>query len=166
MRHMLYFAYGSNLSSRRLRARVPSACFIDVATLGSHALCFHKAGRDGSAKCDALFTGDPADRVIGVVFRIASAHRPALDRAEGLGTGYESKVVPLLTAAGERIEAFTYYATAIEQGLQPYAWYLEHVLRGCREHALPEEYVARIAGVDAIEDPDPDRARSELSIHR
>ena len=50
---MLYFAYGSNLSSARMAARVPSARVVARAQLPGHALRFHKVGRDGSAKCDA-----------------------------------------------------------------------------------------------------------------
>ncbi len=53
---MLYFSYGSNMSSRRLLSRVPSARFITSASLPGHALHFHKKGLDGSAKCDAYET--------------------------------------------------------------------------------------------------------------
>ena len=72
-----YFAYGSNLSTPRLRGRVPSACKLGVATLAAHRLVFHKLGRDGSAKCDALYTGRQEDIVRGVVFEM-----PLRDRAK------------------------------------------------------------------------------------
>ena len=79
---MIYFAYGSNMSLRRLRRRVPAAEVIGTAALAGHTLRFHKAGRDGSAKCDAFFTGSRRDTIHGVVFRIDAAGKRALDRVE------------------------------------------------------------------------------------
>ena len=38
---LLYFAYGSNLSTPRLRARVPSARKLESAVLTHHRLVFH-----------------------------------------------------------------------------------------------------------------------------
>ena len=163
---MLYFAYGSNMSLRRIRCRVPSAQRVATATLVAHRLAFHKVGRDGSAKCDIAPGRDETDRVHGVVYHMDPQHRPALDRAEGLGSGYEVKTVELLADDRTRVSAFTYYATHTDIALRPYAWYLQHVLQGARENRLPDHYVALIAAIEAIDDPDGARARTELAIHR
>ncbi len=162
---MNYFAYGSNLSLARLSERAPSARRIATCFLPGHALRFHKAGRDGSGKCDAYATGDPGDVVFGALFDICPGHKPALDAAEGLGAGYEEKVVVLVGAGGERVEAVTYYATAIDASLRPYCWYRNHVLVGARESRLPAAYVARIEQVDTWRDPDPLREARQLAIH-
>lgn len=162
---MNYFAYGSNMSLARLRERAPSARRIATCLLGGHALRFHKAGRDGSGKCDAYATGDPGDAVMGALFAICAGHKPALDAAEGLGAGYEEKVVLLQDALGNRTEAVTYYATAIDESLRPYYWYKNHVLIGARESALPPSYIARIDRVDTWRDPDPLREARQLAIH-
>lgn len=97
---MLCFSYGSNMSQRRVQAWVPSAWFVAVAELPAHRLCFHKSAGDGSAKYDAEETGNPDDRVIGVVYEIADAEKPDLDRHEALGFGYEEKQVELSTGSG------------------------------------------------------------------
>ncbi len=162
----LYFAYGSNMSLPRLRARVPSARAARRVVLTGHRLAFHKIGRDGSGKCDIAAAARPSDRVHGVLYRIAPDHRAALDAAEGLGRGYATKTVVLTTPAGGQRTAFTYYATAIDDALAPYSWYLQHVLRGAREHALPAAYIAAIAAVAAVADPDRRRSRPELAIYR
>ena len=162
----LYFAYGSNLSVARLRARTPSARVLHRAALPGHALRFHKAGRDGSAKCDAFHTGHPAHCVQGVVFEIARAEKPVLDRHEGLGNGYEEKWVTLQAAGAGPLRALLYYATHIDPHLRPYHWYKAHVLYGAREHGLPPEYVAAVAGVPSVPDPDPARHARELAIYR
>lgn len=163
---MLYFAYGSNMSVRRLQQRVPSARVLHVATLRGHRLVFHKAGRDGSAKCDAELTARDSDAVRGVIYRMDLRHKVLLDKAEGLGRGYEQKTVALRLIDGTESKAITYYATHIEATLRPYAWYVEHVLRGAQEHYLPAEYLAAITAVPTVDDTDPRRHACELAIYR
>lgn len=162
---MLCFSYGSNMSSARLRARVPSARFVAVATLPAHRLQFHKVSLDGSAKCDAEETGSRADQVIGVVYDIAADDKPLLDGHEGLGAGYDLKEVAVVAPQGA-LSAFLYFATRVDPDLKPYSWYKEHVLIGAREHALPSGYIAQIEAVQALMDPIKSRHERELAIYR
>jgi gamma-glutamylcyclotransferase len=162
---LLYFAYGSNMSLPRLGARVASLRKLGVARLAGHRLCFHKVGRDGSAKCDVSASDDPQDRVLGVLFEIAAAERAALDRCEGLGQGYQIKTVTVTLAGGHQADAFTYYATRIDAGLRPFRWYKAHVLHGALEHGLPEDYVQAIRLVSAMDDPDPARHQRETALY-
>ena len=164
-RAVRYFAYGSNLSLARLRARTPSACRLGCYALAAHALRFHKIGRDGSGKCDALFTGDPRDTVPGAVFEIDVAEKWRLDEAEGLGNGYEEKWVQVVSAAGETLQAVTYYATRLDANLKPYSWYMQHVLCGARESGLPAAHARWLQAVASIEDPDRGRDNRERAIY-
>jgi hypothetical protein len=119
---MKYFAYGSNMSLLRLRARVPSAERIGMFTLVEHSLRFHKWSRkDKSAKCDALFTGNPEDVVIGALFEIPHTEKGPLDRAEGLGFGYDEKRVTVTDALGNSLDAFTYCAKSTDPSLLPHS---------------------------------------------
>ncbi len=161
-----YFAFGSNLSSPRLLQRLPAAQVHCVATLAGHRLRWHKKGRDLSGKCAIDPTDDHADQVYGVIYHMTLDERHALDRIEGHGIGYQRRQVEVLTLAGDRIEAFTYYATDIDHARQPYHWYKEHVLRGALEHGFPEHYVASIRTTISIDDHDPDRHVNELAIYR
>jgi gamma-glutamylcyclotransferase len=88
---MKYFAYGSNMSTPRLRERVPSCQFTTNAKLLRYQLRFHKRSKDESSKCNAFHTGEDTDIVWGVIFNILAAEKKALDRAEGLGSGYDEK---------------------------------------------------------------------------
>jgi hypothetical protein len=162
---MRYFAYGSNMSLRRLRVRVPSACVVSVATLRAHELRFHKRGRDGSAKCDIYSTGEASHRVIGVLYTIDPCERHALDLAEGLGAGYDEKEVSVTAEAGEMVIAFTYQATDLAPELKPYHWYKQHVYLGALENRLPPDYLAMIAATEAIEDADRERRDREQGIY-
>lgn len=165
MNTLLYFAYGSNLSTPRLLARVSSARIVTRAQLVRHTLEFHKQGRDGSAKCDAYATERAEDVVHGAVFRLPTADKAILDVHEGLGNGYEQKWVTLLTPNGTTLEALTYYASVIDPALRPFDWYRQHVLFGAREQGLPAEYIAGIEAVAAITDPNPARRARELAVY-
>jgi len=163
---ILYFAYGSNMSSRRLYARLPEACWLGTAGLAGHLLRFHKVGqRDGSGKCDAAPTGDVRNRVLGVVYALSATDLDRLDRIEGRGAGYERRTVVVRARSGESLEAQTYIATHTDPALEPLDWYRFHVLSGAREAALPEDYIAAIQAMSVKVDPDPERCARELAIY-
>ncbi len=162
---MLYFSYGSNMSLPRLRARAPSAQSVAIASLPGHVLRFHKVGNDGTGKCDALFTGDQSDYVLGVVFDIAVIDKSRLDQTEGLGYGYAEKQIEVLTDEGRKPVTRMYVAIRIDASLKPYLWYRMHVLAGCREHNFPDEYVRAIEAVKTIPDIDTARCERELGVY-
>jgi len=162
---MLYFAYGSNMSTPRLAARLDFVKYVGVAVLDGHRLVFHKAGMDGSAKCDAFRTDAPADAVIGVVFRIDVHEKPVLDSIEGLGSGYAQKQVRVTTRQGGQLDVFLYLATHIDRTFRPYEWYKRHVLHGAREHGLPADYICCIEETESMADPDAGRHAAEMLIY-
>lgn len=165
MSKIFYFAYGSNMSTLRIKRRIGSATVLSTGHLSEHALRFHKRSVDGSAKCNIEHTKLLDDKVYGVIFEIHKSEKAILDRYEGLGNGYEEKRVSTYLPDGRIIAATTYYATHIDASLQPYHWYKEHVLRGAREHALPDEHIAAIESIGSIADPNQSNHAAELSIY-
>jgi hypothetical protein len=166
--HDVYFAYGSNMATARLRARMPSAEPIGVAALPGHVLRFHKRSKDGSGKCDAFETGGDEDVVFGVLFKFDPAERPALDQAEAAGKGYDPVTVTVINKKGNRRKVLTYRASPehIDDRLKPYGWYMDHVLAGAAEHGLPETYVeTRFHNVEAVEDLNRERDAKERQLH-
>jgi cation transport regulator ChaC len=161
---VVYFAYGSNMSTARLRERMPSCKPLGIATLPGHVLRFHKrSSTDKSGKCNA-FASDNDNSVIGVLFSFDPAERPKLDKAEGVGRGYEHAMVTVINEKGRRQKVLTYLATPkyIDDSLKPYGWYKDFVLAGGREHGLPAEYIAEyIQSVEAIEDPNKTRDKKQ-----
>lgn len=85
---MLIFSYGSNMNLNRLAKRVPSAVKVSNAFLPEHKLLCNKISKDGSAKANIFKTYIAAELVWGVLFTIDSKEKPLLDKAEGLGMGY------------------------------------------------------------------------------
>jgi hypothetical protein len=108
----LYFAYGSNMFTGRLKARnrAPSATALGTAFADGYRLTFDKVSTDGSGKCDIEATGNPTDRVYGVLYRIAFADVSGLDEAEGLGKGYRKGEIPIRTTEGI-LTVVAYFAT-------------------------------------------------------
>jgi hypothetical protein len=155
---MKYFAFGSNMLLARLSRRVPSAKVISIGTLTGHKLMWHKESSDGSGKCDALQTDNDSDVLYGVLFDMAEHDKSSLDAAEGLGYGYDEKIVSVFAKTEkEMIEAVTYYATSIKDGYPPYHWYKSFVLEGAIENNLPDDYVEMIREVESIEDKNETR---------
>lgn len=162
-RRELYFAYGSNMSPPRLRARLPSVQGYGAARLDGHALAFHKSGTDGSGKCDIPECA--RSTVFGVVYEIARDDLAVLDRIEGVGVGYEREMIQI-RCAGERLTAHTYKATRIDPDLRPFSWYRQHVLAGALAAGLSDAYVSAIRGVETVRDHDLQREKRELAIYR
>ena len=160
-----YFAYGSNMSLRRIQARVPEAQPLGSGILSGHELRFHKRGRDGSGKCDAFEVGNANAAVVGALFSLPETRAEELDLIEGLGHGYDKKLVSILRPNGRRTRAFTYYATNIVEKLLPYCWYRHHVLTGAQEFSLPDDYIENIASVPIKRDTNLARRKREMSLY-
>jgi len=160
----MYFAYGSNMFTRRLRERAPSAKPQGTGFLSNFLLAFDKISTDGSGKCNIRSTNSGDDRVYGVLYELALADAAALDLAEGLGSGYRKAEVPVTTAAGERLLATTYVADHTDSQLQPYSWYKEFVVRGAMEHGLPAFYVRCIQLIDSWPDSNALRSRRNEAL--
>ena len=162
---MLIFAYGSNMCAGKLHKDVPSAKAVATCRLGQHVLRFHKpSALDGSGKADAFETRDGSDEVWGVVYEIDPAERPALDRTEGLGQGYDLKQVRVVADDGAEFEALAYVATSVDESLRPYDWYKRYVVEGAKQHCLPDSYLAKVEAVEAGPDPDATRAAQHWAV--
>jgi hypothetical protein len=133
--------------------------------LRGYRLRLHKRGRDGSAKCDAWWSGARADVVYGAVYRIARKDLRALDHAEDLGRGYD-RVGVWVFAGTRRLRAYTYLARpeSMVQGLLPFDWYLQYMLHGARHHGLPQAYVSRIERMASRRDENGARRRLNQGV--
>ncbi len=161
-----YFAYGSNMSSRRLRARVPEAAPAGTAALAGYRLAFVRgAVNDGSGKCNLCPVERDGARTHGALWRLPSAGYAVLDEIEGVGYGYRRVHVEVQSLVG-RLRAFTYVAEACDavHACAPYDWYLDFVIHGAREHGLPWEYLTALAVQPVRTDPDIGRAQRERAV--
>ena len=132
----IYFAYGSNMSVRRLQDRKLSPKPLGIGWLPEHNLMFNKLSQDNSGKCNIV----PAEActVYGVLFEIDTTQVETLDGYEALNRGYSKKVCSVQVGEGRCMPAFTYYADAshIDDKRKPYTWYLHHVVIGAKERTF------------------------------
>jgi gamma-glutamylcyclotransferase len=157
----LYFAYGSNMLTKRLCERVPSAVARGVAFLPGHLLTWDKPSDDGSGKCNIENTGDKNDRVYGVLFSLDRNDKVQLETWEG--AGYSEMRVEVRSLGGPQ-QVFTYCAAASDPKLKPYRWYKSLVIAGAREHHLPEDYIQALDGIESQDDSDTTRALRALRL--
>lgn len=162
----VYFAYGSNMFSRRVTAkeRAPSAVPIGTGYVSNRKFTFDKVSRDGSGKCDIEFTVNSTDRAYGVLYEVALSEKSNLDKAEGLGEGYKEEQVLVVALNGETYKAIAYVATKKEPNLRPYDWYKTLVIAGATEHKLPTEYVEWLRTFDSQVDPNASRRAVNESL--
>ncbi|WP_318764554.1 gamma-glutamylcyclotransferase family protein [Agrobacterium fabrum] len=153
--HVVYFAYGPTCRppgcanacraashSASLPCRVIRSVFINAAPINPESATHSPVkviGRDRGP------------------VQLRSYERAKLDKAEGVGNGYEHATVTVISDKGRRRKVLTYLAAPdyIDDSLKPYGRYKDFVLAGGREHGLPSEYISEyIESVEPIEDPD------------
>lgn len=162
-----YFAYGSNMLSRRLIERVPSAIVLSTGYIRGYTLRFNKRSKDESGKGNAVKTDNPEDVVYGVLFEIEEAEQSLLNKYEGLSKGYNIENVEVITA-DRSFRAFTYLAdvAAVDDSLIPYPWYKDLVVEGAKQHFLLPEYIAQLESFESMSDPDSEREARNRKILR
>lgn len=142
---VFYFAYGSNMSTKRLRKRIPEAKPIGIARLLDYRFVCNKESKDGSSKGNISQIKDA--HTWGVVFELPRMAILDLDRAEG---GYR-RISIHLTLSDNDIDCETYISDELSTEL-PYGWYMSYILEGAREHGLPESYIHAISQISVKED--------------
>lgn len=135
----LYFAYGSNMSTKQLTQRgiKPKRSFI--AELRAHTLEFNKLSNDGSTKVN--IERNASSKVLGVVFEISASDLAELDRYEGAPEHYKRQTIRVRSEDNEVHNATTYVAVRKAQDLKPKAEYVRKIIEGAVEAGLPWSYI-------------------------
>ncbi|GJD49833.1 hypothetical protein OPKNFCMD_2568 [Methylobacterium crusticola] len=134
----LYFAYGSNMDRAAMARRCPSSALLGLGRLHRHRPVILREGY-------ASVLRDPAATVWGVVWDLALADVPALDRYEGVAGGLYVKAQQPVAMAGGVRRALIYLGRG--SGGVPRPGYLEGVVAAARANGLPEAYVRGLEGL-------------------
>lgn len=140
-----YFAYGSNLATDQMEQRTGEIREVRRAYLPGYRITFNKLGSDGTGKANII--PDDSHVVWGVVYLCSPEALSSMDDYEGVPGGhYERKIVQVQCDDGEVLETVTYIAGEryIQAPLSPSPDYLDRILRGAREHGLPEDFIQEI----------------------
>jgi cation transport regulator ChaC len=134
---VLYFAYGSNMSTQRLRERVPESIPIGSAVLNDYIFACNKSSRDGSGKGNIIEKA--GGKTWGILYQIPISKLTILDHYE---VGYIR--IEVVTEFGNRpTKAITYISTHFTDEL-PFDWYMKYVIDGAKEHNLPDAYIIEL----------------------
>ncbi len=164
---MLIFAYGSNMNIKRLRERVPSATKVaNVFLLGYKIVCNKVSKKDSSAKANIEKSENATDIVWGVLFEIDSKEKPLLDKAEGLGKGYNEDSLTFTDENNIEHIAKVYIAdsSSINNSLVAYDWYKDFIITGAIQNELPADYISQLQLIPFIQDPDKERREKNYAI--
>jgi gamma-glutamylcyclotransferase (GGCT)/AIG2-like uncharacterized protein YtfP len=132
-----YFAYGSNMNSKRMLERVGEFSIIGRGVLIDFRLAFNKKAQGKVGEAYANVMPSSGDSVEGVVYQFDEIQK--LDKPEGYPNHYDRKLMKI-SIGGETTEAWVYFAqeSRIAEGLFPSKEYLEHLLQG--KEYLSEDY--------------------------
>lgn len=148
----LYFAYGANLDVVAMAQRCPRSRALGLGRLARHRVAIMKEGY-------ATVMTDPSSMVHGLLFDLAFADVPALDRYEEVGSGLYQKISqPILRAQGGSVRAMVYVGRGGEaRGASPAPGYLDQVIAAATSVGLPAEHIAylRSLGPGAAQAPAP-----------
>src|SRR3954453_18390169 len=134
----LYFAYGANMDAAAMALRCPASRLIGQGQLRRHRFIIMREGYASVAR-------DPGRMGWGVLWDLALADVPALDRYEGVAVGlYVKASQPITTGAGIK-RALIYLGRSTAPGT-PRPGYLEAVLRAAAPAQLPPAYIRDMRG--------------------
>lgn len=136
----LYFAYGSNMDEAAMRRRCPRTKRLGRARLARHRFTIMGNGY-------ASVMRDATRDVHGVLFDLAFADVPALDRYEDVAHGlYLKSVQPVIRAEGVACRALIYLGTDPTRGTASPPGYVEAIVAAARAAGLPTDHVTMLEG--------------------
>ena len=125
---MLYFSYGSNLNIAAMKARCPAAIPVRKMTLHDSALVFRHVA-------DCIW--EPGSKTPGALWKITAECEAALDRYEGISSGfYRKEMVTLPEPVFGETEVMLYVMNS-DGILPPSPGYLAVIKQGYRDFGLP-----------------------------
>ncbi len=141
-----YFAFGSNLSARRVRHRIGWSPSRIGAVLADYRLTFDKQSEDGGK---ANIQPSSGDEVEGIIYYFEEKDFEIMDGFEGVEDGqYQHCDVNVKVATGHLVPAIAYVALNIGPETKPTQEYLNYILEG--EHLLSPEYVINLEEIATI----------------
>lgn len=156
----LVFQYGSNLDTDRLngpdRLRGDAKKVGIAVTQEDFEFKFDIWSTAGGGRAAADIVPGTGRKIWGVVYEIPdflirrdtarARGRKSLDAIEGEGRNYERTTIDLNWSDGQPVldPVITYLGKDRRTGIKTSQDYVNHILKGARDHDLPEDYIAYV----------------------
>ncbi len=144
---ILHFAYGSNMSTARLKKRINEVIQKGAAKLDGHEIRFDKKSDDRSGKTN--LAAAEGSTVWGVLYELTPEQ---FRKLAGIEKGYRVQDVTVEAAVAKAV-ARTFIAEETTPALRPTRTYLDHLIAGAREHGLPQPYIEMLEATDVADAP-------------
>ena len=154
---MLTFAYGSNMNRSRMESRCPSACFVCIAVLRDHRLCFPRSRKNRTTGVAGVEACKDA-KVWGVIYDISESDIERLDRIEGFtrkceecendANAYVRRKLYVHADNKAPMCVSTYMACPQENPPLPDGEYKQTIVAGAKYWGLPAEYIGSLEQIE------------------
>ena len=135
-----YFAYGSNMNSKRMESRNAAFSSKVSATLDNYEFVLNYKRTNGTAAANVRLKNGCS--VHGVLYKCEHEALLFLDKYEGVDKKCYTREIVSVVSLGEKVEAYTYIACpqSCDDTLNTVSRvYLQHILSG--KDLLPEHYL-------------------------
>ncbi|MDP7583379.1 MAG: gamma-glutamylcyclotransferase family protein [SAR324 cluster bacterium] len=141
-----YFAYGSNMSARRIRHRLGWSPPRIAVTLQDYLLAFNKQSADGGKANIQVSSGDEVE---GILYFVKEGDLLTMDTYEGVSEQqYKRLDIEVIDLSGRPMPAVAYVALNTGPESRPTVEYLNYLLEG--EHLLSLEYISRLEEIATL----------------
>jgi hypothetical protein len=141
-----YFAYGSNMSARRIRHRLGWSPSRIAVTLQDYLLAFNKQSADGGKANIKVSSGDEVE---GILYFVKEDDLLTMDTYEGVAEQqYKRLDIEVIDLSGRKMPAVAYVALNTGPESRPTVEYLNYLLEG--EHLLSQEYASRLEDIATL----------------
>jgi len=146
---MLYFAYLSNMSPKRMLQSCPSATVKSIAKLEDHKLVFIGNKDEWAGACGNAVKSK-GDLLWGVVWEVSESDMPALQETEkGGNIDFNVPLCKVVTPEGEELECLFFYRQSSEADIGlPSRQYVKVGIQGAIRNKLPQSYVDMLRSVE------------------
>ena len=141
---MLYFAYGSNMSTEFIQEYCPSAKFIMQAQLPNFQVEFRRFSEDFKGGISSIMA-TPGELVKGVLYEVDENEILALDILEDVPRGLNRRDTYLVLGEdGGWHPADLYQVVSPSGPYPPSKKYLDYMIAGAKEHKIDPAYIAKL----------------------
>jgi len=135
--NIIYFGYGSNMCPEQMAKRCPGGRALGRAELRDWRFLIN-------IRTYATIEAKPGAATHGVLWSLTPGHITELDHYEAVVEGMYLKKKLIVQGIGGSVEALVYIDPVCELG-QPKPGYLQTILDGAANFALPTDYIADLA---------------------
>ncbi len=140
---MLYFGYGSNLSTKYTKPYFPTAKIIKRAMLPNYHIEFRKYSTNLKGGISTIMLA-PGEFVEGVIYDVKEEELEAMDVLEKVPEGlYRRDTFMVYGKDGEWVKADLYRVSTPKGPYKPSKKYVGYMLDGMKEHKFEEEYMEK-----------------------